>query len=118
MTITAIKYDYPINGASGDTVATLADGRKVTINTQYDCVEPRGHHADDCGIRRMGGRCNCHMIEGIDCAALIQDAIANGKFGRHPKPEIDEATREANRRANEVAENEQYRINRAYDKED
>lgn len=84
-------YDYPINGLYNETVATLDDGRVVTINTQYAVVLPHGKHADNCDqINKMGGRCNCGLLDGIDVEALVADARINGKRGERPverKPE-------------------------------
>lgn len=83
----AISYEHPITGGYADTVATLEDGRIVTINTQYDIVLPHGDHAADCDqINKMGGRCTCGKLDGIDVAALIADARINGKFGYAPRP--------------------------------
>ena len=85
------SYAYPINGLYNETVATLDDGRVVTINTQYAAVLPHGKHADNCDqINKMGGRCNCGLLDGIDVAALVADARINGKRGPAPvecKPE-------------------------------
>ena len=81
-----------MSGAASETVATLADGRVLTINTQYAAVMPRGKHAANCDqINKMGGRCNCGLLEGIDVAALVADARINGKFGPAPVATIAEA---------------------------
>ena len=83
----AAKYDYPANGEYAETVATLADGRRMSINTQYAAVLPQGDHAADCDqLTKMGGRCTCGLLDGIDIEALVADAIANGKFGERPTP--------------------------------
>lgn len=82
---TAAQYDYPANGAYADTRATLADGRVVTVNTQYEVVSPHGHHAADCDqLNKIGGRCTCGLLDGIDVAALVADARLHGKFGAAP----------------------------------
>ena len=85
---TAIKntYEYPANGGYADTVMITPDSRRYAINTQYAVVQPFGEHPRTCGLWRMGGRCDCGLLAGIDVAALIADAITNGKFGR-PEPE-------------------------------
>jgi len=81
----AMKYGYPTNGNYAETVATLADGRLVTIDTQYGCVTPHGQHADGCAqVTQMGGVCDCGLLAGIDTAALVADARANGLRGRAP----------------------------------
>ena len=84
----AASYEYPLGGTYAETIATLADGRVVTINTQYACVLPHGNHAEDCEqLTKMGGRCTCGLLDGIDVEALVADARANGKRGREPRPE-------------------------------
>ena len=91
MITTAKKYDHPMNGQYNETVATLEDGRMMTINTQYNVVCPNGKHADDCEqVNKMGGRCTCGMLAGIDTAALIDDARKNGKKG--PAPIVETVT--------------------------
>jgi len=98
----AEKYEYPIGGQYNETVALLADGRTVTVNTQYTCVVPHGNHAEDCDqINVMGGRCTCGLLDGIDVPALVADARINGKRGYAPRPttvnnEITDARRERN----------------------
>jgi len=42
----ALTYDYPQDGGYADTVASLPDGRRLWINTQYNQVLAR--HADGC----------------------------------------------------------------------
>jgi len=99
----AAKYEYPMSGAYAETIATLDDGRVVTINTQYAVVLPHGEHAEDCEqLTQMGGRCTCGLLEGIDVAALVADARVNGKRGREPRPEPTLA--EIERRAHVDAE--------------
>ncbi|MFA5054126.1 MAG: hypothetical protein WC565_08705 [Parcubacteria group bacterium] len=84
----AESYAYPMGGAYAETVATLSDGRICTINTQYGCVLPHGEHAEDCEqLTKMGGRCTCGLLDGIDVEALVADARANGKRGYAPEPE-------------------------------
>lgn len=84
----AEKYEYPMNGASAETIATLPGGRVVTVNAQYSCVLPHGDHAEDCEqLTKMGGRCACGLLDGIDVEALVADARANGKMGHAPKQE-------------------------------
>lgn len=79
----AQSYDYPMSGGYAETVATLADGRVLTVDTQYSCVLAHGKHAKTCDqINKMGGRCNCGLLAGVDIEALVTEARANGKFGR------------------------------------
>ena len=83
------KYDYPAGGASNETVATLDDGRKLSINTQYSVVMPLGDHAADCDqINKMGGRCTCGKLAGVDVDALVADARINGKRGVAPTTQL------------------------------
>ena len=80
-------YEHPTDGAYAETRATLDDGRVVTVNTQYAVVLPHGQHADTCAqLNRIGGRCDCGLLAGLDLAAIIADARANGKFGPEPTP--------------------------------
>ena len=74
-------YDYPCGGGYADTVATLADGRTVNVNTQHKSV-----------LARDGS------LDGIDRVALIVDARINGKFGWRPEPRAS-ATELARREA-------------------
>lgn len=100
---TAVSYDYPMGGQYAETVATLEDGRVVTVDTQYACVLPHGKHADNCDqINKMGGRCTCGLLDGIDVAALVADARINGKRGRKPKTRPSREEIERNQR--ELAE--------------
>ena len=83
----AVSYEYPMDGQYAETVATLEDGRVVTIDTQHACVLPHVNHKADCDqINKMGGRCTCGLLDGIDVAALVADARINGKRGRKPEP--------------------------------
>ena len=83
---TARTYDYPANGAGGETVATLADGRTMTIDTRYGVVLPHGQHADGCSqTTEIGGRCDCGMLDGVDVEALVADARERGLRGRRPR---------------------------------
>lgn len=108
MITTASKYEHTISGAYNETVATLEDGRIVTVNTQYSAVLPHGQHASDCDqINKMGGRCTCGMLDGIDVAALVSDARINGKRG--PKPTPKPTAEEIERTEREIAEIEAQR---------
>ena len=62
-------YTHPITGQYNETVATLEDGRKIVVNTQYEHLGPLGSAT----------------LDGIDTAALISDARINGKFGYAPR---------------------------------
>ncbi|NUQ71697.1 MAG: hypothetical protein HUU17_12880 [Chthonomonadales bacterium] len=104
----AAKYEYPITGAYNETTATLDDGRVVTVNTQYGVVLSHGSHKADCDqLTKMGGRCTCGLLDGIDVAALVADARANGKRG--PKPMPKPTAGEIERSAREIAELEAQR---------
>lgn len=104
----AVSYEYPMDACSAETVATLEDGRVVTVNTQYGVVQPHGKHADDCDQKtKIGGRCTCGLLDGIDVAALVADARINGKRGRKPRPKPTSEEIERNRR--EIAEYEAHR---------
>jgi hypothetical protein len=82
---TATRYDYPANGGYADTVATLADGRRMLVNSQYADVSPYGVHAADCEqLTKMGGHCTCGLLAGIDVRSLVADARINGIFGAAP----------------------------------
>lgn len=80
-----MKYDYTENGQYNETICKLDDGREMIVNTQFDRVLPLGQHSEKCDqINKMGGVCNCGLLDGIDCAAIIEDARKNGKFGQRP----------------------------------
>jgi len=84
-----ISYDY-MPGANGgnyaDTVATI-DGKKYVVNTQYSVVAPWRHLSDDCEMMtKIGGKCTCGALDGVDVPALITDARINGKLGMRPVP--------------------------------
>jgi hypothetical protein len=82
---TMTTYQHTASGRYNETMATLDDGRMVTINTQYGSVLPHGKHAGTCDqINKMGGRCNCGLLDGIDVVALVADARINGKLGPAP----------------------------------
>ena len=98
----AVSYEYPMGGQYAETVGTLEDGRVVTIDTQYACVLPQGRHGNHCDqINKMGGRCTCGLLDGIDVAALVADARINGKRGRKPERQAQE---EIERNQREIAE--------------
>ncbi len=92
-----VTYDYPANGGYADTIATLSDGRKLWINTQYSDVVAK--HADGChkgqcslsvgnvcaeGSRRRQAACTCGALTNVDITALLTDAKINGKCGPRP----------------------------------
>ena len=88
-----MEYEHTVTGAFNETIAVLGDGRKININTQYNACMPLGDHAEDCDqINKMGGRCTCGLLDGIDTDALIADAKKHGKFGKAP---IEKAARPA-----------------------
>jgi len=88
-TLQEITYDYmPVDGDShyADTVATI-NGKRYAVNTQYSIVSPWRHLRDDCEmLKKMGGKCTCGAMDGIDVAAVIADARINGKYGVPPRP--------------------------------
>lgn len=94
-----VSYKHPFNGAYNETVAVFADGREVTVNTQYSAVYAA--HQEGCekgrcaksvpnvcdeNARRHAAACTCGVLDGIDSAALVADARARGKTGYAPKP--------------------------------
>jgi len=82
-----IKYEHTMTGQYNETIAIIDDGRRISVDTQYGMCAPLGKHADGCSqVTKMGGRCDCGMLDGIDCDALIADAKINGKFGAAPQP--------------------------------
>jgi len=99
----AVSYDYPMSGQYAETVGVLEDGRVVLIDTQYACVLPHCNHKPDCDqVNKMGGHWTCGLLDGIDVAALVADARANGKCGRKPEPKPSREEIERNQR--EIAE--------------
>lgn len=89
MTKKVAKYEYinPIMGTGhyAETVAVFEDGTQAIVDCQYGVVLPLGKHADDCDqINKMGGRCTCGLLDGIDVEALVADARINGKRGFEP----------------------------------
>jgi len=79
----AVKYERPLgSGMYATYQATLADGRLVTINTQYDAVLPHHGHLDTCPqVTMMGGRCTCAANADIMAlaGALIAEAHTTGR---------------------------------------
>ena len=54
-----IGYEHTVDGQYNQTIALLADGRRMMVNRQYGTVSPLGKHPDDCQqVTRMGGVCN------------------------------------------------------------
>lgn len=88
------QYDYPASGLYNETIATIG-GKDYTVNTQYECVAPRGPHPHICAVYKMGGRCDCGMLNGIDVNALVTDARKNGKMGLPPRQEISKMETES-----------------------
>jgi hypothetical protein len=81
-----VTYEYPVNGASNETLAILDDGRRCVVNTQYGTVSPLGKHSDTCAqVTRMGGRCDCGLLDGINVIAIVADARKNGLRGEAPQ---------------------------------
>lgn len=89
-------YGYPSNDSYSETLATLQDGRKVTVNVQYAVVLPHDGHVPtvrpaDGGagvgcpqLTKIGGRCTCAANADImgQADALVIEAREHGKFGR------------------------------------
>lgn len=99
MITAATTYDYPASERYNETLATLADGREMLIDTQYGVVMPLGNHAADCRVHDMGGRCSCGLLHGIDVEALVADARARGKRGPRPAAPPSREQIAADRRA-------------------
>ena len=79
------RYEHTINGRYNETIAILADGREMVINIQYGTIHPLGKHGSTCEQEtRMGGVCNCGLLDGVDVAALVADAREHGKLGPAP----------------------------------
>lgn len=79
-----IKYEYPANGYYAETVVKI-DGRVFTVNAQHSRVFPHGTHDQTCDqLCKMGGRCNCGLLEGVNVERIVEDARRNGKFGKPP----------------------------------
>ena len=86
----ADHYEYPSSGRGSETVAVLADGRRMTVDTQYGVIIPQGKHDDDCAqVTEIGGTCSCGMIDGVDVDSLVYDARERGLRG---KPQTRQAT--------------------------
>jgi len=102
----AVSYEYPMGGQYNETVATLDDGRKVWICTQYGTADVR--HSTECAISKQTScypkaACTCGAaLSDDDKADLIADARVNGKFGRAPQPMASREEIERNQR--EIAE--------------
>jgi len=72
---TAESYKRDPDMRYNEIAATLADGRIMTVNTQYGCVEPWAEHKATCSyVTVMGGRCDCGLLDDIDVDALVNDA--------------------------------------------
>lgn len=79
-------YSYPISGQYNETVATLDDGREITIDTQAGICRPWPHAHKGCSmLTTIGGACDCGALHGVDVDALVADARINGLRGRPPK---------------------------------
>jgi hypothetical protein len=86
----ATSYDYPMTGNGAETVAHLTNGTTVTVDKQYKAIMPHKHLSSDCDMMtKMGGRCNCGALDGIDAAALIAEAREFGFFGNKPAIKIE-----------------------------
>ena len=80
-----MRYEHMISGRYNETLAILDDGRRIVVNTQYGICLPMGQHAETCSqVIKMGGVCDCGLLNGIDTAALVADARINGKTGSAP----------------------------------
>ena len=83
----ATSYDYPASGQYNSTKATLEDGREMMINTQYSMIDPLATHGNGCNIAKMGGRCDCGLLDDISVSELVTHAREHGLFGQRPQPE-------------------------------
>jgi hypothetical protein len=80
------SWQYPASGAYNETVAVLADGRKINVCVQYKNICIEGAHLDACTQRKMGGQCDCPYNADImaDKGEILQAAKGNGFHGRAP----------------------------------
>ena len=86
MITTAASYDYTMQGLGAETEATLVDGRTMIVNKQYSRVFALHERGSTCPqVNKIGGKCNCGSLDGVDAAALVADARAHGKFGPRPR---------------------------------
>ena len=102
----AATYKYPSNDVYSETMATLPDGRVVTVDVQYAAVLPHGGHIPtvkpaDAGpwaagvgcpqLTKMGGRCTCAANADImaQAAELVIEAREHGKFGRPERVRLE-----------------------------
>ena len=107
MTRIATSYRRPLGtGQYATVIATLPDGREVTIDTQYAAVLPRGNHVPtvhapnagpwDTGmgcpqLTQMGGRCTCPA--NADIMAMADALVAEARTIGHPEVEAQERLR-------------------------
>jgi len=81
----AASYQHPSNDNYSETIATLPDGRRVTVDVQYAAILPHDGHEATCPQSvKIGGRCTCASNADIMAqgGALIAEAREHGKFGR------------------------------------
>ena len=83
----AASYDYPASGHYASTMATLEDGREMMINTQHSVISPRAAHGEGCRIEKMGGRCDCGLLDDISVPELVAHAREHGLSGSRPEPD-------------------------------
>ena len=78
----ADHYEYPFRERYNETVAVMPNGDRINIDVQYGVASPLGQHAADCSLKaKIGGRCDCGRLNGIDVPALIAEARDAGKIG-------------------------------------
>jgi len=90
----AASYQHPSNDNYSETMATLPDGREVTVDVQYAAVLPHSGHDATCPqLVKIGGRCTCAANVDImaKAGALVIEAREHGKFGRpeRVRPQAD-----------------------------
>lgn len=89
-----VTYENHVSGRHNMTVATLEDGRVMSVDLQYGVVLPRGTHAVGCDqTTKIGGRCNCGMLDGVDVDALVEHARQHGRRGPAPTRETEPTPR-------------------------
>lgn len=92
----AERYEHvSVHEPSNETVAILADGRRLNVCLQYHAVMPLATHADNCSqVTKMGGRCDCGLLADIDVEAILADARQHGLFGPAPKSPVADVIRQ------------------------
>jgi len=73
----AARWEHPHYLPFNELIAVLGDGRKLSVCVQYHSVQPLGEHAPTCSmVTKMGGTCDCGLLDDIDVEAILADAKA------------------------------------------